>query len=152
MFLNAERRPLLVCSPATRTPALFFGGLMGFIRQHALLGATAALPFLPPDFFDPCAFGGNKAVLLLLDAIEQDFAGQKPVQPLLAGFLAAYLQARRAVHQHDASVDLVDVLAAVTTGAHETLFEVFFKDPKLGHATGHLGFLLRANRESTHGI
>ena len=125
---------------------------MGFIRQHTLLGAAAAFSLLSPDLLDTGPFGGDKTVPLLLNAIEEKFTGQKPVQSLLPGFLAAHLEASRAMHQQDAGVDLVDVLAAVTAGAHEGLFEVVLQHSKLGHAAAQLGCLFRADRECAHGL
>jgi len=152
VFLYAERRPLLVCSPATRTPPFFLGRLVGFVREHPLLGAAAALAFLPSDFLNARPFRGHKSIAFLFDAIKQEFAGEEPVQSLLTRFLATHLQARGAMHHNHTGVYFVDVLTAMSARAHETLFEIILEHAKLRHSAGQLGFLFRADRERAHDV
>ena len=70
---------------------------MGFIRQHPLFGAPAAPPLLASDFLDFGTPGGHIALLQGFDLVEQESAGQKAIEPLVARDLAFNPQTRRNV-------------------------------------------------------
>ena len=130
---------------------LLFGGVVGFVGEHALFGAAAAAAFLAADLLPGGAFGGDVAGAELLDLVEQEPAGEEAVEALLTGGLALDLEASGAMEQHDAGGGLVDVLAAVAAGADEGFFDVRFAHAERGHALGELGFFVWADGECGHG-
>ena len=121
------------------------------VVEHALFGATRAFAFLATDLFDAGAFGIDVALLERFDLVEEESAGEEPIESLLTRGLAFNLKMRRTVEQHHACRGLVDVLAAVTARADKRLVEVGFADAERGHALGELGFFLRTDRERAHG-
>ena len=94
------------------------------------------------------ALGGDVALPQLLDLVEQEPAGQEPVEALLAGGLAFDLHPGRPVEQHDAGGGLVDVLAAVPAGADKGLLDVRLAHTQRSHALGELGLFVGADGEA----
>ena len=130
----------------------FFRRVVMLVVEHALFGAAAATTFLPADFLDAGALGIHVAFLEGFDLVEQEPAGEKAVESLLARGLAFDLKTRWPVEQHHAGGGLVDVLAAVSAGTDKRLVDVGFAHAERGHALGELDFLLRADRERAHGV
>jgi hypothetical protein len=124
---------------------------VSLIGEHALLGAAAASAFLSADLLGLGALGCHMACAEGFDLVEQQAAGQKAVESLLARGLAFDLQTRRPMEQHDAGSGLVDVLAAVTPRPDKGLFDVRFTNVQCGHAQGQLGFFVGADGERVHG-
>ena len=125
---------------------------MGFVGEHALFGAAAAPAFLAADFLGAVAGGIHIALLERLDLVEQEPAGEEPVEALLARGLAFDLEPRGTVDQLHAGGALVDVLAAVAAGADEGLLDVGLAHAERAHALGELGFLLRADGKCAHAV
>src|SRR5436190_4038196 len=107
----------------------FFGGVTRFVHEHAFFGALTAATFLSTDLFNAGAFGGEALLSHRLDLVEEEFASEETVETLLAGVLAFNLDAGWAMEKHDARGHLVDVLAAMTSGADEG-----FLDIRVAHA------------------
>jgi len=107
---------------------------MGFIGQHAVAGAAAALAFLAPDFFNPRPFGRDLAGFERLDFIQQQATREKAVESLLARALAFDLDPCRPVENHDAGGGFIHVLAAVTARADESLLQISFADLQSSHS------------------
>jgi len=105
---------------------LLFVGLMGFIGEHADLGAAGTSPFLATDFFYPGPFGGHITLLSRLNLVEHQPAGDEPVQPLLPGGLTFDLQTGRTMQQHHAGGRLVDILTAMAAGADKGFLQIGF--------------------------
>ena len=68
---------------------------------------------MPPNLFNTGAFGIDFAFLESFDFVEQEPAGEKTVQPLLARGLTFDLEMRRTVKQDHTGGGFVDVLATV---------------------------------------
>jgi len=105
-----------------------------FRRQDLLLGPSAAAPFLATELLDPLAFGGDHSCLEPFDPVEEETAGYEAVQRLGAFLLAFDGQPSGQVDQLNAGGGLVDLLAAGTRGADESLPEVFLADAEAGHS------------------
>jgi len=125
--------------------------VVGFIGEHALLGAAAATAFLAADLLDAGAFGGDMACAEGFNLVEQQAPGQETVEALLAGGLAFDLGAGWPVKEHDTGGGLVDILAAVAAGPDEGLFDVGFAHRHCGHTLSQLGLFVGADGERVHG-
>ncbi len=75
---------------------------MQLVGEHPQLGSLAALAFLPADFLDSRLFGGDPAGAQLFNFVEQELAGEKAIEALLARRLAFYLNTGGTMDQHDA--------------------------------------------------
>src|ERR1019366_6954859 len=60
-LLGFAASPLLIARDGAA--GVLFGGVMGFIGEHPLLGAAAATAFLPAYLLNTVALGGDVAVL-----------------------------------------------------------------------------------------
>jgi hypothetical protein len=129
---------------------LFLLPMTGLVVEHPLGGAAAAAAFLSADLFDARALGIDVTFFERLDLIEQEPARQIAIEALRTRGLALDLETCRAVKQHHARGGLVDVLAAVTAGTDERLFNVGFPHAERGHALRQLDFLLGTDRERAH--
>ena len=123
---------------------------MGFVGEHPVFGVTGAFAFLSADLFNLGAARRHKSRLPFLYLVEQQPSRDEAVESLLACGLAFNLQSARPMEQHYAGGRLVDVLAAVSAGAHKSFLDVGLAHAECGHAPRQLGFLFRADRESTH--
>ena len=123
---------------------------MSFVGQHPIPGPATAATFLTPDFLGAGAFSFNKAMFSCFDFVEQQLAGKKTVQALLARGLAFDLQASRLVAKHDAGGSLVHVLPAMTAGPDKGFLDFCLPHAQSGHAIGQLGLLLRADGKRRH--
>ena len=128
------------------TSVLLFGGVMSFLSKHFFFGAAAAPSFLAADLLNTRSLGLDESFFSLFDLIEQETAGQEPIESLLPGFLAFDLYPGRTVQEHDAGRGFVDVLAAVSAGSDKCFLDITFVHTKRGHARGKLGFFVCRNR------
>ena len=85
-----------------------------------------------------------------LDLVDQDAAGQEPVEGLGAFLLALDLGAGGEMLEVDAGRDLVDVLAAVAARADEFLDDVLFADAELLHPLRQGLLFIGADAEYRH--
>jgi len=131
---NRRRHLLRRNSPAE----FFFGGVTGFVGEHALLRAAAAAEFLAARLFNPGAFGCLAFLSHRLDPVEKEFASEKPIEALLSGLLAFDLHAGGTMDEHHARGNLVDVLSAMTTGTDEGFVDIGFADAEGSHPLGKL--------------
>jgi hypothetical protein len=111
--------------------------------EHAFFGGSTAWAFLAADFFDTGTFRSCALFANRFDFVEEKFAGEETVKALVAGFLAFDLEAGWPMDEHHTSRGLVDVLAAVSTGADEGFFDVGFLHAEGRHALGKLRFFIR---------
>ena len=118
---------------------------MRLVGEHALFGGAAAPALLAANFFEACALGVSAAFPARFNLVEQQLAGEKTIQALLARALAFDLQSGREMDQHHASRGLVDVLATVTTRADKSFFDVGFAHAECGHPLRELIFLFEAD-------
>src|ERR1039458_6680159 len=133
-----------------RAARFLLGCVVGLVVQHALFGAATAFAFLAADLLDTGALGIDVALLESFDLVEQEAAGEKTVERLLAGVLAFDLETCRTVDQHHARGRLVDILAAVTARTDKRLVNIRFAHTERGHALGELAFLFRADGKRAH--
>src|ERR1039458_2785794 len=133
-----------------RAARFLLGCVVGLVVQHALFGAAAAFAFLAADFLNAGALGIDVALLESFDLVEQQTAGEKTVERLLAGVLAFDLETRRTMDQHHARRYLVHVLATVTARADKRLLNIRLAHAERRHALGKLAFLFRADGKRTH--
>jgi len=115
---------------------------MRFGREHAFFRGSTAWAFLAAKFFDTGPFGGGPFFSNQLDLVEKELAREKTIQTLLTRFLAFYLQSAWPVQKHHAGGGLIDVLAAMPTGADKRLFYIRFAHAKGSHALGKLRFFV----------
>src|SRR6266545_3189361 len=101
-------------------------GAAGFVSEHPFLGAAAARTALAAEFFKTRPFRSRLAGPARLDFVEQQLAGEQPIEALLAGGLALDPQAGRPVQEHHTGRGLVDVLPAMPAGADKSFFEIVF--------------------------
>ena len=97
---------------------------MRFVCQHSLFGGTAAATFLSAKFFDARLFRSAAALLGSFDFVEQEFAREGTILPLLSGGLAFYLDARGTMKQLHARGRFVHVLPAMAARANKRFFDV----------------------------
>src|SRR5947209_2248105 len=103
-----------------------------FVRQHSVLGAPAATPFLASDLFDTSLLSRHRPCLQSFDFVQQQTASDESVQSLLARRLAFNLQARWAMQQNHAGGALVYVLASMPAGADKCLLDIAFRHAQSG--------------------
>jgi len=135
-----------------RAAVFFFTGVMRFIREHALLGPTAAPPFLAANPLRFVTAGIHVTFLEGFDFIEQEAARQETVHALLPGGLAFDAEARGFMKEHHASRAFVHILPTVTAGANKGFLDVRLIHPQLGHAAGEFIGFLRSYRKQTHAM
>ncbi len=123
---------------------------MRLVGEHPVASAPAALAFLPPDLLDPRAFLHKESFLPDFNFVQQKTPSQETIQPLLTSRLAFDLKPGWTMKEHDARGCLVDVLAAMTSGTNEGLFDIRIPDPEAGHALRKLSFLVLADRGGIH--
>ena len=123
---------------------------MRFVIEHALFGAAAAFAFLAPDFFNTRSLRVDVAFLERFDFIEEEAAGEEPVESLMACGLAFHLETRGAVDQHHARGAFINVLATVSARANEGLVNVPLAYAERGHALRKLALFIRADGERAH--
>ena len=95
---------------------------------------------------------GDKTIFLFLDFIEQQTPRDETIQSLLTRRLTFHLHTSRTMNQHDARGNLVHILAAVTTGAHKTFFDVRLAHAKRRHALRELIFFFNTDGKYAHKI
>jgi len=122
----------------------------GFLGQYSFFRAMAATAFLAAHLFNPGAFGGEAFFSHRLNFVEQEFAGEKAVETLLASFLAFDLHASRTMKQHDARGYFIDVLAAMTAGADECFFNIRFAHAEGSHPLGKLCLFIGCRLKGAH--
>jgi hypothetical protein len=130
---------IAVC--AYRSAKRLFLALMALVGKEAELGAARALAFLPPNFGDPLRFVGGLSLYCGLDFVKQQSSRQVTIERLGSLFLASDPSAGRAVVQHNAARNLVDVLATGTRGADELFVDVLLAHAERLHALDQLFFL-----------
>lgn len=123
---------------------------MGFIRQHALFGASAAAALLPSYFFMFGPMHIGFAFACRLDFVEQQAPGEEAVETLLPGALRLHLEPGWAMGDHDAGGSFVDVLAAVAAGAHKSFLQVRLLHAQFQHALSEVFGFIEADGELAH--
>src|SRR3989339_2059202 len=96
--------------------------------QHFLLRPAGSAPFLAPDLLAPHPLRGDDTGPDPFDPVEEQPAGEKPVQRLGAFPLAFNGQAGGQMDEMDAGRGLVDLLAAGARGADKGFAEFFLPD------------------------
>src|SRR4051812_40057276 len=105
-------------------------GVLGL--QHLLLGPPRPPPLLPAGALDLPAAPAGPSPPPLLGLVREQAARHQAIGGLASLALALHHRARRAVHEHHARGDLVDVLAALAARLHERLVEVLLADSEPG--------------------
>jgi hypothetical protein len=127
------------------------GGLLlrmpGFVGQHSFLGTFGAFQFLSANFFDPGALHNQRIFLPGFNLVEEQGAGAPAILSLLPGFLALDLNPTGPMQQHDARGSLVDVLAAMSTGADKGFLNVGFTHAEGSHSLRELRFLFQTGSQ-----
>jgi len=105
--------------------------LMLLFREHLVFCPFRAFSLLPPDLGYPFCL----SALFTLNSTLYLFIEQNPgiitVHPLRTGLLTFDLGAGRQVSELDTSLDLVDMLAALSSGTDKGLLDLLFKYPEV---------------------
>jgi hypothetical protein len=108
--------------------------MMGFVRENALLGATAAWALLAAKLFEAGQLRGGRKSTLLCDLIQETVTRQSPVEALVPRALAFDLNPGGPMREHHASGGLVDVLTSMATRADKAFLNVRLANVQLSHS------------------
>ena len=97
---------------------------------------------MPAYSLDTGALSSRAAFSGTFNFVDQESAGNEPVEALLACGLALDLKPSGFMQQHDARGGLVDVLAAMSARTDESLFDVRIADAQSRHPLRELRFAI----------
>src|SRR4026208_1057963 len=95
--------------PSERPAHGFLSGVAGLVGKHSFFCAARAFALLAANFFPKRALGSGLLFAHGLEFVQQKFAGDETIEPLLTSFLTFDLHAGWSVQQHDASGSLVHI-------------------------------------------
>jgi hypothetical protein len=104
------------------------------VFEHSILRGAGPLPLLAPGFFNPCPLSSAGSALLLLDLVQKELPGSKPVLGLGAFIFAPHFQAGWPVREHDCGGSFIDVLTSSPARTCENLLYILLANSQGGHS------------------